>query len=205
MRKLVGKTRAKGQALVEFALASTLIFFLLGATIDLGLIFFTFQELRVAAQEGATYGSYPVIFENANRSINRIDFRYDEIVNRVRTSAGDADSSASGFANLLDLNGDGVDDGPELFGGGNGSDENGFIYVQNLLDIDNSGDPSNDGAVACRTNEPRVEMRNAANGCFIRITVRYNYRMLFPLLPAFANTVPLRVSYILKVRSSFIG
>jgi TadE-like protein len=205
MRKLIRKTRTKGQALVEFALASTLIFFLLGAAIDLGLIFFTFQELRVAAQEGATYGSYPVIVENADGSVNRIDLRYENIVDRVRFSAGNGDTNASGFANLLDLNGDGAEDGDDLFGGGDGRDENGFVYIQNLLDVDNSGDPSNDGAVECRTNVARVEMRNAGRGCFIRVTVRYNYRMLFPLLPAFANTVPLRVSYILKIRSSFIG
>ena len=42
-----------GQALVEFALAATLIFFLLAAAVDLGLIFFTIQGLHNAAQDGA--------------------------------------------------------------------------------------------------------------------------------------------------------
>ncbi|MGB9633580.1 MAG: TadE/TadG family type IV pilus assembly protein, partial [Chloroflexaceae bacterium] len=38
--------RARGQALVELVLASTLLFFLLAAAVDLGLIFFTLQGLR---------------------------------------------------------------------------------------------------------------------------------------------------------------
>ena len=46
-----------GQALVEFALAATLIFFLLAAAVDLGLIFFSLQGIHNAAQEGAAYGS----------------------------------------------------------------------------------------------------------------------------------------------------
>lgn len=38
--------RTRGQALVEFTLAATLIFTLLSAAVDLGLIFFTMQTLR---------------------------------------------------------------------------------------------------------------------------------------------------------------
>lgn len=204
MRKLMNRARQKGQALVEFALAGTLIFFLLGAAVDIGLIFFTVQELRTAAQEGATFGSYPVAFdEDENGTVDRIDFLYEEIVNRVRTSAGE---STSGFANLSDMNSDGIlDDGqPELFGGGAGTDPNGYVFIQNLFNEENAPDPSS-ATRGCATDQPKLEMRRAADRCFIKITVRYDYKLLFPLLPAFADTVPLRVSYILKVRSSFIG
>jgi hypothetical protein len=54
---MVKRIRAVGQALVEFALAATLIFLLLAATIDLGMILFILQGLHSAAQEGALYGS----------------------------------------------------------------------------------------------------------------------------------------------------
>lgn len=49
--------RESGQALVELALAATLIFLLFSATVDLGMIFYTLQGLNNAAQEGAFYGS----------------------------------------------------------------------------------------------------------------------------------------------------
>src|SRR6266496_4740467 len=51
------KNKSRGQALVEFALAATLIFFLLAAAVDLGFMFFAVQGLHNAAQEGGTYGS----------------------------------------------------------------------------------------------------------------------------------------------------
>src|SRR5437763_3355731 len=87
-----------GQALVEFALAATLIFFLLAAAVDLGLMFFVIQGLHNAAQEGGTYGSrwltglgYTVRVLNEN-----------EIRDRVRHESGS--SGGIGFVNLLDLN-----------------------------------------------------------------------------------------------------
>lgn len=51
------KNLSRGQSLVEFAMAATLMIFLLLATIDFGLAFFSWIALRDAAQEGATYGS----------------------------------------------------------------------------------------------------------------------------------------------------
>jgi hypothetical protein len=203
MRKWLHRTRKKGQALVEFALAATLIFFLLGAAVDIGLMFFTMQELRVAAQEGATFGSYPVAVVGGNNTVQSIDLRYGDIVKRVRESAGD---SEAGFADLLDLNQDDIDDAQQdLFAGGNGTDPNGYIYVQNLFIEDNNPESAGAATRPCDTTTPKVEMRYAADRCFIQVTVRYDYKLLFPLLPAFADKVPLRVSYIMKVRSSFIG
>ena len=47
----------KGQSLVEFAISLTFILILLAGLVDLGHAFFTFVQLRDAAQEGALYGS----------------------------------------------------------------------------------------------------------------------------------------------------
>src|SRR5262245_17099118 len=96
------RLRSKGQALVEFALMATLLFFLLAATVDLGLIFFTLQGLHNAAQEGATYGSRWL-----NDSTSPATLDYTNIRLRVRMEAG---NRGSGFANLLDLNNNGTDD-----------------------------------------------------------------------------------------------
>jgi Flp pilus assembly protein TadG len=51
------RQRTRAQAIVEFALAAILIFFLLSAAVDLGLIFFRHQGLYNASLEGAQYGS----------------------------------------------------------------------------------------------------------------------------------------------------
>jgi hypothetical protein len=185
--------RSTGQALVEFALAATLIFFLFGIAIDGGLIFFTLQQLRSAAQEGAVYGSTPNVV-TSGVSVTKVDYDYPEIARRVRLSAGEGEGT-SGFANLLDLDGDGVEDGDV-----DATSPASFIYVENLKDTDNDGDPSDDGA-ACLTDIPRRDLRSTSNNCYIRVTVRYRYNFLFPLLPSFADEMTLQNSYILKTRA----
>ncbi len=92
--------RTKGQALVEFALASTLIFFLLAAAVDLGLMFFTMQGLRNAAQEGAFFGSFPVVYGDVP---DRIWINEKEIRARVRNESG---SGGIGIYNLTTLSDD---------------------------------------------------------------------------------------------------
>jgi Flp pilus assembly protein TadG len=71
-KQLKGPT--KGQSLVEFALAATLMIFLLLATIDFGLAFFSWIALRDAAQEGATYGSLhpPLVAADITAIRNRV-------------------------------------------------------------------------------------------------------------------------------------
>src|SRR3712207_6280994 len=91
------RLRTRGQALVEFALAATLIFFLLAAAVDLGLMYFTLQGLHNGAQEGAMYGSRWVASD--------LTLDEDAIRSRARLEAG---TQGIGFANLLDLNNDGV-------------------------------------------------------------------------------------------------
>jgi len=68
----------KGQSLVEFALSLFFILLLVTGIVDLGRAFFTYMDLREAAQEGAAYGSiYPnyntLIAERVRQSSNAIE------------------------------------------------------------------------------------------------------------------------------------
>jgi hypothetical protein len=193
-----------GQALVEFALAATLIFFLLAAAVDLGLIFFTIQGLHNAAQDGAAYGSRWLI-GNSPRTLD-----LNAIRERVRKEQGNR--GGIGFVNLLDLNNNGIPDvGPantaivggagttyEMIGATRVIDQ--YIQVQMLLDSDSNGDPLNDlvnGQPTTCTNP------GGAINCFIRVTAMTDYRTIFPLIPAFARITTLRSSYILPMRDAF--
>jgi Flp pilus assembly protein TadG len=190
--------RTPGQALVEFALAATLIFVLLSAAVDIGLIFFTFQGLRTAAQEGANFGSHPVMVMSGG-ALQAVDIPYAEVVNRVRYAGG---TKVAGFANLRDLNNDGIDDQsqPTVIDPASASS---YIYVENLKfpNDDVTAAPSG----ACATTSARTDMRNAGKWCYVRVTVRYNYKFIFPLAPAFADTITIRATYTIRVRSSFVG
>jgi hypothetical protein len=193
-----------GQALVEFALAATLIFFLLAAAVDLGLIFFTIQGLHNAAQDGAAYGSRWLI-GNSPRTLD-----FNAIRERVRKEQGN--KGGIGFVNLLDLNNNGIPDvGPantnivggsgttyEMIGANRVIDQ--YIQVEMLLDSDSNGDPLND-----LVNGQPTTCTNPGGGinCFIRVTAMTDYRTIFPLIPAFARTTTLRSSYILPMRDSF--
>ena len=197
--------RSSGQALVEFALAATLILTLLSAAVDLGLIFFAMQSLRVAAQEGATFGSHPIMVMSGT-SIQAVNLNYDEIVKRVRFSSGE---KSAGFANLLDLNSDGVVDVPGTGGIIDPQSESSYIYVQ-LLKYPNDflKDPDTGAAITpdiCTTTTPGVDMRGAGKDCYVRVTVKYDYKFIFPFAPVFGGKVQLRTSFMIHVRSSFIG
>jgi len=189
--------RAGGQALVEFTLAATLIFFLLAAAVDLGLIFFTLQGMRTAAQEGATYGSYPVIVVNPDGSPNRSDLNYSQILVRVRNSSG---TGSGGFANLQDLNNDGVRDDTQTSDLTLTDPQNadGWIYVQLLK----GSNPTNLSST-CATSTPGRDMQNGGKNCWIRVQVRYNYRFQFPFAPSFADTIQLEVAQIMPIRSTY--
>jgi len=196
--------RSKGQALVEFALAATLIFTLLSASVDLGLMFFSMQALRVAAQEGATFGSHPITNMNADGvHIDSVDLNYGQILARVRNASGGPPASA-GFINLFDLDNNGVEDGSQ---GGiidNIRSPNSYIYIENLqfMDDDLTAAPEPDG---CPTTVKDAGLRNAAQFCYVRVTVKYDYKFIFPLAPVFGDTFQLKASFIMHVRSSFIG
>ncbi|WP_129628180.1 TadE/TadG family type IV pilus assembly protein [Candidatus Oscillochloris fontis] len=190
--------RSSGQALVEFALAATLIFTLLAAAVDLGLIFFTMQSLRTAAQEGANFGSYPRIVTNNDGAITEVRLDYDNIVNRVRASAGDP---STGFVDMYDLNNNNNDDESDS-GVLNYNNSNAFIYIENPRFA--NGNLSNT-PTACPTTTPHQGMRNAGQYCYVRVTVSYNYRFFFPLAPVFSDTIRLRATHMMQIRSTFIG
>lgn len=188
--------RARGQALVELALAGTLLFLLLAAAVDLGLIFFTLQGMRVAAQEGATFGSYPVqIMQNGQ--LQRVDLNYAEIVRRVRNAGG---NQTTGFANLRDLDNNGVFD--ELETGRpvhtNWARSDAYIQVELLKGLNPSRLTPD-----CATDQRGVDMQAGGTACWVRVTVRTDYQFLFPLAPSFANTVRLQTKAIMPIRSSY--
>lgn len=57
MRPTQSQKKEQGQSMVELALTLTVLLILLAGTIDLGRAFFTWLQMRDAAQEGASYGS----------------------------------------------------------------------------------------------------------------------------------------------------
>ncbi|MGQ9526894.1 MAG: TadE/TadG family type IV pilus assembly protein [Chloroflexus sp.] len=193
------RRKTVGQAIVEFALSATVIFLLLAAAVDLGLIFFTLQALRAAAQEGATYGSYPVIITNSSGQVTEVRLNYSEIFRRIRTAGG---TQPVGVANLLDLNGDGIDDANQtaVFNPNDPTNANGFVIIENPK----GANPANLSGT-CATTRARVDMRNAGQNCWIRVTIRYRYRLFFPFAPAFGQEIILRVTHTMPIRSQFVG
>lgn len=192
------RPRARGQALVELVLASTLLFFLLAAAVDLGLIFFTLQGLRTAAQEGATFGSYPVqVMQNGQ--LQRVDLNYAEIVRRVRGAGG---PQSSGFANLRDLDNNGVWDENETGRAVHSDwrDPNAYVRIELLRGSNPNTLNSN---VTCRTDVRGVDMQAGGRNCWVRVTVRTDYQFIFPLAPAFGNSVRLQAVSVMPIRSSY--
>ncbi len=199
------RRRTKGQALVEFALMATLIFFLLSAAVDIGLIFFTLQGLHNAAQEGATYGSRWGIISNTNGVIYVDD---TTIRDRARHESG---NQGIGFANLLDLNNNGI---PDI----NPDQSNGFreqnsqtgnqvivdyLQVQSLLDSNRDGSVPDDDPSVTGSPDACPNPGNISLSCFIRVTVSYEYKMVFALAPVFGDTIRLTSSYSVPVRSGY--
>jgi hypothetical protein len=176
-----------GQALVEFAMMATLLFFLLSAVVDLGMIFFTLQALHNAAQEGATYGSRNLVLVNGVMQIDPTTVRQ-----RARYEAGDR---SRGFANLLDLNADGQDDigQPTVL--------QSYITVAQLEDTDGNGNPLNDGPAPTYTPCPNPSSNT--HGCFIRVTVSTDYNLLFPFAPSFGNKIKLTSPFEMQIRNGF--
>ena len=101
---MLRRTTQHAQALVEFAIASTLILLLLAAAVDLGLVFMNLQGITNAAQEGAQYGSR--FLKVDDKGVTQLDL--DEIRQRVRAESGA--TGGFGFVNMLDLNSDGIPD-----------------------------------------------------------------------------------------------
>lgn len=167
--------RTKGQALVEFALSATLIFFMLAAAVDLGLIFLTLQGLHNAAQEGATYGSRWLVLQDPDDNTSQLVLDLNGIRDRVRHEAGA--QRGIGFVNLLDLNND-------------------YIQVTALNDTNGDGDPLPENMTCPSVTDGRYR-------CYIRVVVSIDYDMVFPLAPAFGNRIRLNSSYLTPMRTGF--
>ena len=195
------RRRTTGQALVEFALSATLIFFMLAAAVDLGLIFFTLQGIHNAAQEGATYGSRWLINQNPNDPYSPVVLDEKGIRDRVRHEAGA--EGGIGFVNLLDLNNNGTDDSAES----NVLQQ--YIRISALQDTDGNGDPYNDANGVADSVDiggdytPCPNLSGTTKRCFIRVVVSIDYHLQFPLAPAFAEQIRLTSSYVTQMRSGF--
>lgn len=184
--------RTQGQALVEFALSATLIFFLLAAAVDVGLIFFALQGMHNAAQEGATYGSrWGVGIDNTT---NNVVIDTNAIIDRVRNESGA--KGGNGFINLYDLDGNGVDDRTQ-----NGYNEPN-ITIEVLVDPTSDGDPVRNVATGAAEYQLCTDPSTTTLTCYMRVTVRSIHKMLFPFAPAFARNVPLTSAFIMPLRTS---
>jgi hypothetical protein len=207
IQKLRHQAQASGQAIVEFALAATLIFTLLAAAVDLGLIFFSLQGLNNAAQEGATYGSRWLVGEGTTASPRT--FNENEIKERIRKESGER--GGIGFANLLDLNSSGTLDLPQGARVGDAGCEidadsglcvlQDYIQIQMLKDLDGDGNPAINGGAPSIV--PCANPANEAVPCYVYVTVSMNYDLVFPLAPVFGDRVRLSSSYYVPVRDGF--
>lgn len=179
------RSRTTGQALVEFALAATLIFMLLSAAIDLGLIFLTQQALYNASEEGAAYGTLSGQYLDKSVDPWAMRVNVDEIRKRVRTEAGvkgdpnQPNSQVGGMRviNLLDLNANRINDELEP------AVLEEMIQVRMVASNDRNADP-------CPS---QVQVRN----CYLLVEVTAIYRPFFALAPAFGSEVRVR-GYTLK-------
>ena len=184
---MLRRLHTKGQALLEFTLASTLIFFMLAAAVDLGLIFLNLQGLHNAAEEGASYGSHPVVGSDGHAVID-----VNGIIDRARHEAGD---QGIGYVNLLDLNKDGKPDDQES---GVLTGPNAYITIETFLDANGDGKP--DSSNQCS----QTNLDAGGFYCFIKVTVATQYNLVFPLAPAFAPSFRIQSSYIMPIRSTYI-
>ena len=202
------KRAKKGQALVEFAIAATLIFLLLTAAVDLGMMFFTVQGLNNAAQEGATYGSRWL-----TGPIGAAKLDEDGIRERVSLESGE--QGGIGFASLLDLNNNDIPDVDVASGTKEINPDTGnavvddYIEIYAWADVDMNGDPFTgaDGN-ALAENKSCYDTDVSENGnlakrmspCYIQVIVYTDYNLVFPFAPAFDDQVRLHSDFIMLLR-----
>lgn len=163
--------RARGQAVVEFALASIVLFLLLTAVVDLGLMFLTYQTMISAVKEGLSYGAYRPVEPNPSNPgsplANDTNIRYRIRHSNIDPATGEPSIS---FVNLGDLNHNDLDDAGEagLLGQ--------YIAISAYQDA-NQNAPCN----------------SRARNCWLRIDMRYDYHFIFPLAPVFGDTFEIHV------------
>jgi hypothetical protein len=180
--------RDVGQALVEFALAGTLIFTLLSASVDLGMIFFIQQALGNAVQEGALFAStnYHDYFNNGkDYETNKAAF-FQAI--RTRTSHEAGEQGGIGFIRLRDLNSNGVNDDVE-----GTIDELIPVSLVSKISCQSEEEPG----CSCQTGTGGI-----SDNCFARVKIHAIYEIQFPLAPVFKEHVWLHSNYIVPLDDS---
>ncbi|NJN67823.1 MAG: pilus assembly protein, partial [Chloroflexaceae bacterium] len=211
---VIQRIRSAGQALVEFTFAAVLIFFLLAAAIDLGMIFFTMQSLHSAAQEGALFGSMmfydDVNDEDGDGILKRDPYYNPSIVGGVPVSQTDALEHDPPLWYFYEGYYQGIRERTVYEAGHEGG--SGF---SNLHDLNHDG--RRDTWEEIRDNgwvnisifrhlpgggtepcgDPYVD-----NECKIRVTVRSRYQLFFPLAPAFTDEIWLQSSYVVEMNES---
>ncbi|GAB4189884.1 MAG: hypothetical protein OHK0022_02350 [Roseiflexaceae bacterium] len=183
--------KAAAQALVEFALAATLIFLLLAAAVDLGLIYMMVQALHNAAQEGAAYGSRWLNVPASGGSTLDLD----GIRERVRLEAGSSGRVAG--VDLRDLNGDGVmdDQQPTVM--------QQFIEIKSLADPSLDGDPTRNVALGAAENVDCPRPSDSLVPCYVWVKVSATYRSFFPFATVFGRERNFSSTYIMPIRNSY--
>ncbi len=212
-----------GQAIVEFAIAGTLIFTLLAASIDLGMIFFIKQGMDNAVQEGALYGStnYLDFFDNEDNydSFEEQIQAFRHAV-RTRTSFESGERGGIGFINLRDLDANGIRDDSEPCTVG---DEPDFANCQggvadsedwedliskdweDLIFVDivrkQSCKDSTTAECSC-ADDPDNDGEIDEGGCYVKVHIQAKYDILFPLAPAFKEYVWIGADYVIPFNES---
>ena len=157
----------KGQSLVELALTLLIILTLLAGAVDLGSAFFSYVAIRDAAQEGALFGSIKPIVDLDN------DGRYD---------LGEPLNTSDYTAN------------PDTIDKRVRQSSNRPINLNDfVLKICNSQPPNAIGWIEVCFSDPPC---SAGSAGWIRVSVRYNYRLYMPFIGAIlgTSTIPLTAS-----------
>ncbi|GIV97385.1 MAG: pilus assembly protein TadE [Herpetosiphonaceae bacterium] len=179
--------KRRGQALVEMALLVTLLFFLISAAFDLGMIFFAYQGIANAALEGVSYGSmFPR--GDPNNPSSTISEWDDEIQLRVRNEPFIPSSTTSQvrLVNLQDLDANGTADSEAVVD----------TYIDIEIKPNDHAQPFIDeGLTPCSDTNRTIEL------CDIYVTVRYDYKPFFFLAPFMgAGTFPIEVTRSMTIR-----
>ena len=207
-----------GQALVELALSLTLLALLLGAAIDLGLIYKTYQTLANATAEASSFlAEQPLITcATCTSTSSKITNANNQAINNFRFESGE-DTRLRPVASMRDLNADNKDDLGTVANGGNGWDaaylqaaswlqftmisDNQFTSAFNIstLDLGANTNPNTNPPVGCGAR-PRYELPIPSSGypnrCYILVRAKAIYRP-FLLAPFFGKEFTVR-AYAIK-------
>jgi hypothetical protein len=152
--------RERGQSLIELAVSFTLLLLILGVTIDLGRVFYTYIAIREAAEEGALYGS------NLNALIELLDTDPDDgigptptqIKDAIRARVKDSSSTTIDLTNWIQLK--------------NIPDEKIKVYFTN-------GVPAKNAIIGGTVAEK--PLNDVCSGDSITVYIQYDFYMFMPV------------------------